>query len=394
MEKKIEDFDLVIVGAGPAGLSAGIYAGRAMLKTLILEKGNVGGRVYNTREIVNYPSVKSSTGPELMAEMEQHALSFGVEIRKETVKEINAKSKTVITRKGEYHSKAIIIATGTAARVLGIPGEKEFTGSGVAYCATCDAEFFKGQDIAVLGSGDQAIEEGMYLTKFASSVTVVVVHDENILDCNKIAAERAFANPKMKFLWNSTVTEIYGDKDVNGIKIKDIKTGRITDFPCKGIFMFCGMIPETEFIKEQVPIDKRGWIHTSEDMNTGIPGIYAAGDVRNKYLRQVSTAVGDGASAATAAERYITEMEAFRTEILESPVPVTLGFWNPDIPGSLDAVNKEQNLILSKAGNSEKFRELDITRNRDLAAMYNISLDNEKPFEFIRLEGGTVTKRY
>ena len=187
-----ELYDLIIIGGGPAGLSAGIYGGRAKLKTLIIEKGSLGGRAFTTREIVNYPGYKASSGPDLTNDMAEHAKSFGVEVKKEEVKSVDFSGdiKIVKTKKHEYQAKAIIIATGTEARVLGIPGERELTGMGVAYCATCDAEFFQDQEVVVVGSGDQAIEEGMYIAKFASKITVVVLHDEGVLDCNKQAAEK------------------------------------------------------------------------------------------------------------------------------------------------------------------------------------------------------------
>lgn len=206
--------------------------------------------MYTTREIVNYPSVEESTGPDLMAKMAKHAEDFGVEIRQQTVKSVSftPEDKILKTRKVTYHAKAVILATGTAARVLDIPGEKEFTGRGVGYCATCDAEFYQDQEVVVLGSGDQAIEESIFIAKFASKVTIVVVHDEGVLDCNKLAAEQAMKHPKLHFIWNSTLAEVCGDDEVTGVKVKDVRTGDITDVPCQGVFFFCGMVPVTEFL--------------------------------------------------------------------------------------------------------------------------------------------------
>ncbi len=387
-----EYFDLVIVGGGPAGLAAGIYGGRARLKTLVLEKGNIGGRVYTTREIVNYPSVEKSTGPDLMAKMAQHAKDFGTEIRQQAVRgvDFSGEDKIVQTRKVTYHAKAVILATGTSPRILGIPGEKEFAGSGVSYCATCDAEFYTDQDVVVLGSGDQAIEESGFISKFAKSVTIIVVHDEGVLDCNAQAAEQARKNPKISFRFNSTIAEVYGEDVVEGVKLKDLRDDSLSDLPCQGVFFFCGMVPETGFLKDAVPEDSRGWLHTDDDMDLGIGGVFAAGDVRQKYLRQVATAVGDGAAAATAAERYITEMDQFREDVLESDEPVLLGFWNPEIDGSMDALE-----ALRAANNDSakplRFFEFDVTRKKGIAARFDIALDESNKAQTVRVEGQGAT---
>ncbi len=386
-------YDLIIIGGGPAGLAAGIYGGRAKLKTLILEKGSVGGRAFTTREIVNYPGTKSSSGPDLTKGMAEHAESFGVEIRKEEVKSVDfsGEIKLVRTRKNEYQAKAVIVATGTEARVLGIPGERELTGMGVAYCATCDAEFFQDQEVVVVGSGDQAIEEGMFITKFASQVTVVVLHDEGVLDCNKQAAERAYANPKMKFIWNSVLSEVVGTDEVEGVKIKNLKTGEITDYPCQGVFFFVGMVPGTECVKGQMELDNRGWVHTNDRMETSVEGVFAVGDVRDKYLRQISTAIGDGAIAATAAERYIEEQEDFRTNVLECEKPVLLGFWNPEYGDSLDKVGKVDEAN-RETGDKYKLVEVDITRKKGLAKKYDITVDGDHTARVVELQKGELIR--
>ncbi len=387
-----EDYDLVIIGGGPGGLSAGIYGGRAKLKTLILEKSEVGGRAHTTREIVNYPGITTTTGPKLSEKMEEHAKSFGVKICKQNVKTVDLKGvdKVITTKKGEYHSPAVIIASGTSARILDIPGEREYTGMGVGYCATCDAEFFQDQEVVVVGSGDQGIEEGMLIAKYASRVTVVVLHDEGILDCNKQAAEKAFAHPKMNFIWNSVVSEIKGDgNEVNAVRIHNEKTQEEYDFLCQGIFFFVGMVPATDFVKGQLELDDRGWIHTNEMMETDIPGVYAVGDVRAKYLRQVATAVSDGAIAATAAERYIEEQNDFKHNVLENDVPIVLGFWSPEVEGSLEMMNAMR-AEDEKSGDSCKFMDIDISRKKSMAALYQVKLTEKQPAVTIRVEHSEV----
>ncbi len=380
-------YDLIIIGAGPAGLAAGIYGGRAHLNTLILEKSTVGGRAYTTREIVNYPGIPSTSGPDLTEKMAGHAENFGVEIKREPVKsmDVSGDVKLVKTRRHEYGAKAVVIATGTSARILGIPGERELTGQGVAYCATCDAEFFQDQHVVVVGSGDQAIEEGMFITKFASRVTVIVLHEEGVLDCNKQAAEKALSHPKMDFVWNSVLTQVCGEDQVTGVKIKNMKTEEITDFACDGVFFFVGMIPETKWLPDELYKDSRGWLHVNEQMETNIPGVYAIGDVRDKYLRQVSTAISDGAIAATAAERYIEDMDYFRERVIESKTPVVLGFWSPEYQGSIDAIGK----ILSPY----PVMEIDVTRKKAWADRYQVVLSQETPAVALVVEKGEFKEK-
>ena len=380
-------YDLIIIGGGPAGLAAGIYGGRARLNTLILEKSTVGGRAYTTREIVNYPGIPTTSGPDLTEQMAEHAKGFGVEIKREPVKsmDVTGDIKLVNTRRHQYGAKAVIIATGTSARILGIPGERELTGQGVAYCATCDAEFFQDQHVVVVGSGDQAIEEGMFITKVASRVTVIVLHDEGILDCNKQSAAKALQHPKMDFVWNSVLAEVCGEEQVTGVKLKNLKTAEITDFPCDGVFFFVGMIPETKWLPEELEKDSRGWLHVNDRMETNVPGVFAAGDVRDKYLRQVSTAISDGAVAATAAERYIEDLNDFREQVLESPEPVVLGFWSPEYAGSIDAI--------SNLTTSHKVIEIDVTRKKVWADRYHITLDENTPAAALLVDKGEVVEK-
>lgn len=388
MEEK--QYDLIIIGGGPAGLAAGIYGGRAKLNTLIIEKGSVGGRAFTTREIVNYPGYPDTTGPELTGIMREHAEKFGATIAKERIKEIELAGdmKTIRTRKNVYQAPAVVIATGTEARVLGIPGEKEFTGDGVAYCATCDAEFFQDQHVVVVGSGDQAIEEGMFIAKFADKITVIVLHDEGVLDCNKQAAEKAFQHPKMNFIWNSVLDEIYGEDSVQGVKVKNLKTGDISDLPCEGVFFFVGLVPQTEFVKDTgLALNSRGYVPTTPLMETNLDGVFAIGDVRDKYLRQVATAVSDGAIAATAAERYIEELHDFNTNVVQSKVPVILSFWTPEYGDSLSMVNVVEKTN-AEQGNKYKVIEIDFTRKRNLAARYDIALNDDRHAAAIVVKGG------
>ncbi|MDP4161136.1 MAG: thioredoxin-disulfide reductase [Bacillota bacterium] len=369
-------YDLIIIGGGPAGLSSAIYGARAKLKTLVINKGTIGGLVNTTREIVNYPGYPNISGSDLMLDFKKHAEGFGVEfLRDEVVStDFSQEHKIITTKKGkEFSAKAVIIACGSEPRLLNIPGEKRLQGSGVAYCATCDAEFFEGEEVVVVGSGDQAIEEGMYITKFARKVTVIVLHDEGVLDCNKVSAERAFQNEKMEFIWNSTIEEVLGDENVEGVKIKNLKTGGSTELACQGVFFFVGMVPSTHFLRESgIEMDKRGYIPVNEMMETNSEGVYAVGDNRIKYLRQVVSAAGDGAVAAVAAERYIEELKAFNTNILQSEKKVLLLFFN--------ALNNESlafSTLLEEAnqelGGRYKVVKVDMATKKNLAKKYKVN---------------------
>jgi thioredoxin reductase (NADPH) len=305
-------YDVVIIGAGPAGLAAGLYSSRARMKTLILEKEKAGGQIVTTNEVANYPgSIADATGPILVARMVEQAEEFGaVRIKDEIVKvEFKDKIKVVTGEKGVYKSKVVIIATGASPRYLGVQGERELTGKGVSYCATCDADFFTDLEVYVIGGGDTAVEEAMYLTKFARKVTVVHRRDE--LRAAKSIREKAFKNEKMAFIWDSVVEEIKGDGIVETLVLKNKKTGELTEIDAAeedgtfGIFPFVGYIPKSELFKELLETDKGGYIMTDPDMKTEIPGVFAAGDIRHKSLRQVVTAVADGAIAAVQAEKYI-----------------------------------------------------------------------------------------
>ncbi|EHQ92070.1 thioredoxin-disulfide reductase [Desulfosporosinus youngiae] len=385
-------FDLIIIGGGPAGLSAAIYGGRAKLRTLVINKGTIGGLADTTREIVNYPGYIQVSGPDLMKDFHKHAQSFGVEFLKEEVVSVDfsKEDKIIKTKKGkEFFAKAVIMACGSEPRLLNIPGEKRLRGSGVAYCATCDAEFFEGEDVVVVGSGDQAIEEGMYITKFARKVTVIVLHDEGILDCNKVSAERAFNNDKLKFIWNSTVEEVLGDENVEGVKLKNLKTGSTSELPCQGVFFFVGMIPSTRFLKDSgLDMDKRGYVPVNESMETNLEGVYAAGDNRVKYLRQVVSAAGDGATAAVAAERYIEELKDFNAKILQNDKKTLLVFFNVLVNESLEFGTLLEG-IFNETVNDYKIFKVDMATKKTLAQKYGI----DKVPAVVVLDKGEEIKR-
>ena len=363
-------YDLIIVGAGPAGLAAGVYGARAKMKTLILEKGTIGGMASKTTEIVNYPGIPKTSGEKLGEVMSKHAENLGATIVRDSIRtvELDGEIKILKSRRKEYLARSVIFATGTRPRVLGIPGEIDFKGRGVAYCATCDAEFFSNQEVVVVGSGDQAIEEGMFISKYASKVKIIVLHDEGILDCNRLSAEEAFKNPKIEFIWNSTLDEIIGDESVERVKVKNLKTGNITDIPCKGVFFFVGMIPNTEFLEEtELKLDKRGHIECDSLLNSSISGVFVAGDVREKYLKQVITAAADGAIAAVAAEKYLEEMNIYINRIKDKNVAI--GFWNSlDSDGLKYLSEKEKEL---RENNIDDFIYVDIRKNKHLAKFFN-----------------------
>ncbi len=300
-------YDVAIIGGGPAGLSAGLYASRARMSAIIIEKAKWGGQAGTTEELENYPgSVEMPTGPKLMERMRSQAEAFGTELTKGEVAglDISDKVKKIKLSSGnDISAKTIIIATGAQPMLLGIPGELELRGKGVSYCATCDADFFEELEVVVVGGGDAAVEEAIYLTKFADKVSIIHRRDE--FRAAKSIVEKAMNNEKINVIWDSVITEIYGDGIVEGVKIKNVKTEEITDFRTDGVFMFVGTVPISEFAKGAVEMDQKGYIKADEEMRTSIEGIYAAGDVRVKSLRQVITAAADGAIAAVNAEKYI-----------------------------------------------------------------------------------------
>lgn len=309
-EKIDEEQDVIILGGGPAGLTAGIYAGRNLWKTLIIERTMIGGNAALTEKIDNYPGFPEGiTGEELVRRMESQAKKFGSKILESDVLSIKIEGiwKIIETSKGIYKAPTLIIATGTRPKKLEVPGEEEFTGKGVSYCAVCDGAFFMGKKVAVVGGGDSAVEEAIYLTKFSEEVTII--HRRDTLRAEKINQKRAFSNPKIKFLWNHIVKAIEGDKKVERLVLEDLKTHEIKIFPVDGVFIYIGLIPNTELFKGLLNLDPNGFIITDEKMHTSIPGIYAAGDVRGKILRQIVTAVSDGAIAGMEASKFLEEIK-------------------------------------------------------------------------------------
>lgn len=306
-------YDVIIVGAGPAGLAAGIYASRARLNTLIIEKGKEGGQIKTTDEVANYPgSVENASGPSLIARMIDQANEFGAKRVIDEIKsvELEGKIKVLKGTNEDYQAKTVIIATGANPRPIGCPGEKELTGRGVSYCATCDAAFFEDMEVFVVGGGDSAVEEAMYLTKFARKVTIVHRRDE--LRAAKSIQEKAFKNPKMAFMWDSVITEVKGDGILESMIVKNIKTGEEKEIFADendgtfGVFVFIGYSPVTKMFDGIINMEN-GYIKTDDNMKTNVPGVFAAGDNRVKSLRQVVTATADGAIAAVQAEKYINE---------------------------------------------------------------------------------------
>ena len=303
------DFDIIILGGGPAGLSAGIYAARSSASTAILDISMLGGQPSNYLELENYPGFPIIGGYDLMEKFEEHADKFGVQkFPMQEIKAIDLKSnpKVIETLDGVFTAKTVIIACGAQAKKLGVKGEQEFIGRGVSYCAVCDGAFYKEKTVTVVGGGNAAVEEAMYLTKFADKV--YIVHRRDALRADKIVQERAFKNPKLEFIWDSRVVEIQGDNVVTTAVIENVKTGEITNLKTDGVFPYIGFTPNVEGIAGQVEQDANGFIITDSTMQTSIEGVFAAGDVRNTPLRQVITAASDGAVSAVFASKYLEEV--------------------------------------------------------------------------------------
>lgn len=303
-------YDTVIIGGGPAGLVAAIYASRARLKTLLIESASVTGQAVTTSDIENYPGFPEGlNGFELIERFKKQAEKFGAEFKTGNVKSVKEEKNAwqVVLDKGSITSLSVIIAAGSRPRKLAVPGEEKFRGKGVSYCAVCDAAFFKNKDIVLVGGGDSAIEEALFLTKFARKITLV--HRRDRLRATKILQEKASANKKIKFIWSSKITEILGDEKVKSVKIENAKTGEKKEISCGGVFIFVGYVPNTGFLKNTVKLDENGYIITDDNMKTSKEGIFASGDARKKLLRQIVTAAADGATAAVSARMYVEELK-------------------------------------------------------------------------------------
>lgn len=331
-EKKIENYDVVVIGGGPAGLTAAIYAGRARLKTILIEKALVGGLATYTNEIANYPGFPTILkGEEITNLMKEQAENMGVKFKLTAVKSVQLEGdiKTVETFRTTYKTKTVIIASGGRPRTTGMKNEEKFLfDKGISFCATCDAAANTDKHVVVIGSGDTAIEEGMFLTKFARKVTVSVIHDCGKMDCNEIAKEAALANPKMEFIWNTVVDSFEGEDQLERVVLKNLQTNELVPVECDTCFEFIGYLPNTEIFADQLTLTDRGYIQTTEKMETEIEGVYACGDVRDKWLKQIATAVGDGAIAGSAAEKYIEESRAFKEIVLQDKKPGLVYLYN------------------------------------------------------------------
>lgn len=306
-----DKYDVIVIGAGPGGMTAALYASRANLKVAMLDRGVYGGQMNNTAEVENYTGFKSILGPDLAEQMYQSSIQFGADfvygnVEKVTVDEDGIKH--VKTDSGELEAPAIVIATGSQYRKLGIPGEDEYSGKGVSYCAVCDGAFYRGKDVTTVGGGDSAVEESEYLAKLVNNVNIV--HRRDQLRAQKILQDRAFANDKINFTWNTIVTEIVGDgKKVTGVKTHNKETNEDRLVPTDGVFIYIGNVPMTEPFKGLGITDEQGWVITDDEMKTSVPGVFAVGDVRDKKLRQITTAVGDGGIAGQGVFSYIESLK-------------------------------------------------------------------------------------
>ena len=385
----MEKHELVIIGAGPAGMSAAIYGRRAGLDVLVLERGATGGQINITDEIENYPGVAHATGPEIGEMLKNHALKFNTEIRMidSSKVELRGDKKIVITTKNkevnEIEAEAIIVATGAHFRRLGCEGEAEHIGQGVSFCAVCDGAFFEDLEVAVVGGGNTAVEEGAYLTKFASKVYIIHRRDEFRAD--RAAIAQALANPKIQPVYNTVVEKIEGDGMVENLVLKNVRTGEVSNLAVSGVFMFVGQEPDDDCVKGLVKAEKGGWIITNDHMETSVEGIFAAGDVRSKYLRQVITAAADGAVAAMAASSYINEQLHLRSTLLE-PEEVKAFFYS-----SIDEAQVKLSNAVENASKAKGVKVLVIDGYRNARMTEKLGLSDKLP-AIAEIKKGVVGK--
>jgi thioredoxin reductase (NADPH) len=302
---------IVIIGSGPAGLTAGLYTARANLEPLIISGSQLGGQISITSEVENYPGFpEGTTGPELVDMMQKQAEKFGARILIDEVTEVDFRSGAPFTLKtygDQIEAEVVIIAVGASPKRLEVPGEEEFIGRGVSFCATCDGFFFREKDVVVVGGGDSALEEGIFLTRFANQVQVIHRRDE--LRAGETLKKRALASEKIGFIWDSVIDEILGDKKVEAVKLRNVKTGETKEIPTDGVFIFIGHYPNSDLFQGQMELDERGYIITNDHMMTSVPGIFAAGEIQDAVFRQIATSVGQGCAAALIAERWLDKFE-------------------------------------------------------------------------------------
>ncbi|TDO94629.1 thioredoxin reductase (NADPH) [Halanaerobium saccharolyticum] len=385
------NYDLIVLGGGPAGMASAIYSSRSRLNTLVLEtKRKTGGQPGTYHDMENYPGVPETTASELMENFRTHAEKFGTEFERGEVKslEVNGFEKVITTKKGEeYRAKSVVIATGAEPRKLGIKGEEEFKGKGVSYCATCDADLFTDLDIVVVGNGNSAVEESIYLSKFVNKITMIVIHDEGVMDAEKILQEKAMENDKIEFVWNSVLEEIKGEGLVEKAVVKNIKNGEKTELDCNGVFFFVGRVPSTDFLEGVVDLTEHGYVKSTKQMETNQPGVYAVGDVRDKVVRQVITAAGDGATAAVMAQGYIEEEEYWHNHVVNSDKPALVAFWSVTDQESMDLISQLEGMELEDKG--YKFIKIDTYKNRLISDRYDV----EEIPTLLKIESGEVASK-
>ncbi len=305
-------YDVAIMGSGPAGLTAALYSARANLSTVVITGDDFGGQIATTNDVENYPGFEAITGPDLSMRMRQQAEKFGAEFEIELITDIEVDGPPfkLIGRSGEYQALSVILANGASPKTLGIPGEQELWGRGVSFCATCDGAFFRDVPIAVVGGGDSAIQEALFLTRFGSKV--IVIHRRDELRAGATLRDRAFANDKIEFLWDTVVTEIKGEAEVEALRVRNVKSGDESDISIGGVFVYVGHYPNTELLKGKVALDEDGYVVSDRRMHTSVPGVFVAGEAQDHYFRQAVTAAGEGCQAALEAEKYVALLESMQ----------------------------------------------------------------------------------